>query len=344
MNASGPETLMEAVKHFADLDVCHTYLANIKWPNGIVKCPDCGSERIGMISTRRMFKCKEKTCHKQFSVKVGTIFEDSPLGLDKWFVAVWCITNAKNGISSCELARAIKVTQATAWFMLHRVRHTMHVGSFNKFTGEVESDETFVGGKARNMHRSRRQEKIHGTGGSGKAIVHGIVQRGEDKTGDKKIDKNRRRSKVTASVVGNIRRKTLVPIIKEAVEPGSHVYTDALKSYDGLSADYLHEAIDHAQCYVNGRVHTNAMENFWSLLKRAINGTYVSVDEPHLGRYVDEEVFRFNERKMNDGQRFNVVMPGVVGKRIMYKELIGANTLEELPGTDGAGAGGRSTK
>lgn len=339
-NEGDPQSLIEAVQHYADLNVCHAYLAKMKWPDGHVTCPQCGSDQIGLIASRRMFQCKAKRCRKQFSVKVGTIFEDSPLGLDKWFVAVWSIANCKNGISSCELARAIDVRQSSAWHMLHRVRHAMHTGSFQKFTGEVESDETFVGGKSRNMHLSRRREKIHGTGGAGKAIVHGIVQRGADKTGDKKIDKERRRSKVTASVVGNVKRKTLAPIIRESVEPGSHVYTDALKSYDGLSADFVHQVIDHAECYVNGRIHTNSMENFWSLLKRAIHGTYVSVDEPHLGRYVDEEVFRFNERKLNDGQRFNVVMPCVVGKRLTYKALIGSNASEELPGSGGAEANG----
>jgi transposase-like protein len=322
-------TLIEAVRYFSDADFATDYFAKMRWPNGVC-CPHCGSMNVGYLKNQRRWQCYEKHPRRQFSAKVGTIFEESPLGLDKWFVAVWCITNAKNGISSCELARALGVTQKSAWFMLHRVRHAMHVGSFVKFTGECESDETFVGGKSRNMHKSRRQEKIHGTGGAGKAVVHGILERGTDDS----------TSKVTAKVVGNVKRKTLAPIIRETVEAGSHVYTDALKSYDGLSPDYLHEVIDHAECYVRDRVHTNGMENFWSLLKRAINGTYVSVDEPHLGRYVDEEAFRFNERDLNDGQRFTTVLPGAIGKRITYKQLIGQTTPENLPSSGEVENGG----
>ena len=318
MNASGPETLMQAVQFFADLDVCHAYMAKIKWPNGEVCCPRCGSTAVGFIQSRRMFQCREKSCRKQFSVKVGTIFEDSPLPLNVWFVAVWCITNAKNGISSCELARATGITQKSAWFVLHRVREAMHTGSFEKFGGVVESDETFVGGKAKNMHLSRRRERINGTGGAGKAVVHGLLERGAGKDAC---------SKVKAKVVPNTKGKTLAPIVRANVETGAHVYTDSLQSYNALAADYVHAAVDHAECYINGVVHTNGMENFWALFKRCINGTYVAVDEPHLQRYVDEEVFRFNERHLNDGQRFNCVMPGVVGKRLTWNRL--TNTVPQ---------------
>jgi transposase-like protein len=326
-----PVTLVEAVRYFSTADFATEYFAKMRWPSGVC-CPHCGSTDVAYLANQRRWQCREKHPRRQFSAKVGTIFEESPLGLDKWFVAVWCITNAKNGISSCELARALGVTQKSAWFMLHRVRHAMHVGGFEKFSGECESDETFVGGKAKNMHLSRRKEKIHGTGGAGKAVVHGIIQRGDK---PKKVS-----SKVTATVVGNVKRKTLAPIIQDTVEAGSHVYTDALKSYDGLSLNYVHQVIDHAQEYVRGRVHTNGMENFWSLLKRAISGTYVSVDEPHLQRYVDEQVFRFNERKLNDGERFTTVLPGVVGKRITYKELIGSSDVEDAQETEVAGIGG----
>jgi transposase-like protein len=325
MNANGPETLLEAVKHYADLDVCHATMARIKWPDGVVACPSCGSVNVGFIATRRMFKCRERSCHKQFSVKVGTIFEDSPLGLDKWFVSIWAITNAKNGISSCELARAIGITQKSAWHMLHRVRHAMHQGSFSKFTGEVESDETYIGGITKNMHRSRRLASgIKGGGGTGKAIVHGVLQRGNKQA---KVT-----SKVKAEVINNTKLTTLLPIVRSAVADGSHLYSDTAAAYTSqqFAQAYVHQMIDHAEMYVMGRCHTNGLENFWSLLKRAISGTYVSVDAPHLCRYVDEEVFRFNERKLNDGQRFNLVMPGVVGKRLMYKTLIGKTTAESL--------------
>jgi transposase-like protein len=323
--ATGPQTLLEAVRHYSDLDVCHAYMAKLKWPDGVLTCPACGAANVGFIASRRMYQCKSQDCRKQFSVKVGTIFEDSPLGLDKWFVAVWCITNAKNGISSCELARAIGITQKSAWHMLHRIRHAMHVGSFDKLTGEVESDETFIGGKSKNMHLSRRKEAIKGTGGAGKAIVHGVLQRG---------------GKVRAKVIPNVKQDTLLSVIRSAVEPGSNLYTDTLAAWrHEPKIEYVHYMIDHAKAYVDGHIHTNGMENFWSLLKRMINGTYVSVDAPHLGRYVDEEAFRFNERRTNDAGRFALVMPGILGKRLMYKTLIGADTADNVK-KDGLGEGG----
>jgi transposase-like protein len=318
MNAelNTPETLLEAARYFTE-EVATAFFVQVRWPNGVC-CPRCGSMNVLYLPNQRRWKCREKHPCAQFSAKVGTIFEDSPLGLDKWFVAIWCITNAKNGISSCELSRALGITQKSTWFMLHRVRHAMHTGSFQKFVGTVESDETFIGGKAKNMHRSRRRERITGTGGAGKAVVHGILERG---TGKQKP------SKVKATVVPNTKGKTLGPIIREHVEPGSNLYTDSLPSYNALAVDYAHAAVDHAVEYVNGLIHTNGLENFWSLFKRCIHGTYVSVDEPHLQRYVDEEVFRFNERKRTDGQRFDAVLPGVIGKRITYKALIGASEV-----------------
>lgn len=326
MNVEQPQSLMEAVKYFADLDVCHAYMASLKWPDGAVKCPKCGGEHVGIIKSRRMFQCKAKECRKQFSAKVGTVFEDSPLGLDKWFVAVWSITNAKNGISSCELARALDVTQKSAWFMLHRIRLALKQKSFNKMTGEVESDETFVGGKVRNMHRSRRATLPEGTGFVGKVVVHGLLERGTEK----------RHSKVLAKVVKNTKKKTLLPIIRSNVAPATYLYTDTAGAYSGLT-EFIHSTIDHAEKYVDGRVHTNGLENFWSLFKRCINGTYVSVDAQHLERYADEQVFRFNERKRNDAGRFALAMPGIVGKRLMYKELIGQLPPEEY--TSGQSAG-----
>jgi transposase-like protein len=301
-----PKTLIDAVRYFSDLDVCNEYMKGIKWPNGKIVCPKCGKDRVGEIKTRKMLRCKD--CRKQFSYKVGTIFEDSPLGLDKWFVAVWCITNAKNGISSYELGRALGVTQKSAWHMLHRVRLAMRDDACDKLKGPVEADETFVGGKARNMHRDKRKAKIKGKGAVGKAIVQGILERG---------------GRVVAGVVTDTKRRTLQPNIRELVEPGVSLYTDALMSYEGLEDKYLHETIDHAREYVNGDCHTNGMENFWSLLKRGLNGTYVSVMPWQLFRHVDEQVFRFNERKGTDQSRFDAVMRKIVGKRLQYSELIG---------------------
>lgn len=306
-----PKTLMEAVRHFSDLDACHAYMVALKWPDVRIVCPKCGGEQIGVIASRRLLQCKTKECRKQFSAKVGTIFEDSPLGLDKWFVAVWSIANAKNGISSCELARALGVTQKTAWFMLHRIRLAMRTGVFRKMTGMVESDETFVGGKAANMHKSRREKVIQGRGAVGKAIVHGLLKRGDEE----------HISQIRASVVPNTEARTLVPEILRNVELGTVVYTDASASYAGLVSRFVHQAVDHVVAYVVGRVHVNGLENFWSLLKRMLRGTYVAVAPFHLFRYVDEEAWRFNERDKDDGERFATAMSGVLGKRLTFRIL-----------------------
>lgn len=299
-----PQSLIEAVRYFSDLAICNKYMKVIKWPDGKVVCPKCQGERIGEIATRHMLRCKD--CRKQFSAKVGTIFEDSPLGLDKWFVAVWCIANAKNGISSHELGRALDVTQKTAWFMLHRIREAMKTRSFRKLEGEVETDETFIGGKARNMHKAKREAKIKGRGSVGKAIVHGVLERGGD---------------VRCSTVGDTEQGTLQPIVRQHVSKGSTVYSDESTSYHGLDAHYAHGVINHTIKYVEGRVHTNGIENFWSLLKRTLAGTYVAVAPFHLLRYVDEQAFRFNRRKGSDASRFYEVLMSVVGKRVTYRVL-----------------------
>jgi transposase-like protein len=262
--------LMAAIRHYSDPLVCVKEIASVKWPKGEPVCPRCSSKKSSFLSTRLMWKCRE--CKKQYSVKVGTIFEDSPIGLDKWLTAMWLLANCKNGVSSYEVGRALEVTQKTAWFMLHRIRYSMHHGTINKMSGEVEADETFIGGKARNMHASKRAEKIHGRGPMGKAIVFGL------------LDRNTR--KVRTSVVDTRKKRDLQKQIKEHIAPGAELMTDALKSYDGLDSEYAHKVIDHAEAYVDGNVHTNGLENFWSLLKRAIKGTYVSVEPFHLFRYL----------------------------------------------------------
>jgi transposase-like protein len=309
---SSPKTLMEAVKHYSDLDVCNAYMEKIKWRASDIRCPSCGGVEIGRIASRRMYQCKNKDCRKQFSAKVGTIFEDSPLGLDKWFVAVWSITNAKNGISSCELARALGVTQKTAWFMLHRVRLAMKTRSFKKMGGNggiVEADETYIGGLKENMHK-RKRFALKGTGGTGKSAVMGLLDRTTRKVHAKVID-------------GNINRSTLHPVIHKYVDKGTMLCTDAYGGYKGLSDDYIHAVIDHAIAYAESHVHTNGLENFWSILKRALKGTYIHASPEHLFRYLDEQILRFNERKGNDAQRFNHVMQFVPGRRITYRQLTG---------------------
>jgi len=300
---SNPTSLLEAVRYFSDLKVCNAYMKRIKWPHGIV-CHHCGSVEVYKLSTRPLLKCRD--CKKQFSYKVGTIFEDSPLGLDKWLVAVWAIANCKNGISSHELARALGVTQKTAWFMLHRIREAMRSGTFRKLSGTIESDETFVGGDAKNMHKSVREKRRRGRAGYGKRCVHGLLQRGGE---------------VRATVIPTTEASVINPVVLANVEKGSNLYTDAALSYEALAAHYIHEAVSHVDEYVRGSVHTNGMENFWSLFKRTVKGTYVAIAPFHLQRYVDEQAFRFNHRKTDDADRFDTVMATTAGRRVTYRQL-----------------------
>ena len=308
MSTTEPKTLQQAIVYFANPDNCLAYLSSRRWPDGIVKCPNCGSENVTFMASRRVWQCKARHPKAQFSIKVGTIFEDSPLGLDKWLPAVWMIAGCKNGISSYEIHRALGVTQKTAWFMLHRIRLAMQDENGGKLSGEVEVDETFIGGKARNMHPGKRKEKIHGRGPGDKAIVFGMVERG---------------GKVKAGSVATRRKHELQAEIRECVEAGAAIFSDELKSYEGLT-EYQHEVINHAVEYVRGNCHTNTMENFWSLLKRGLHGTYVSVEEYHLPRYIDEQSFRYNNRKdMDDADRFSAVVSQIAGKRLTYAELTG---------------------
>jgi transposase-like protein len=310
---NAPEPPLEAIQFFSNPDRALTFMIGMRWPDGNVTCPTCGSEKVSFVATRRVWACKENHPRKQFSIKVGTVMEDSPIGLDKWLPAFWLIANCKNGISSYELGRNLNVTQKSAWFMLHRIRLAMQTGTFSKMSGEVEADETFVGGRARFMHPGRRKRIIKSRGPSGKAAVMGLLERhGPDG-----------HSTVRAKVVDDNKRRTLHPEIKTNVETGSKLFTDEVRSYDGLEADYVHAVINHAECYAIGNVHTNGLENFWSLLKRAIKGTYVSVEPFHLFRYLDEKAFRFNARKGHDGKRFGQVIRNIVGKRLIYKTLIG---------------------
>ncbi len=256
-----PRTLQQAIVYFADPANCMTFLVARRWPTG-VQCPTCGSKNVRFISTRLMWECKAQHSRKQFSVKVGTIFEDSALPLDKWLVAIWMIANCKNGVSSYEVARALGVTQKSAWFMLHRIRLAM-------------------------QNRERGGE-------------------------------------IRAMVVPNRKKHALQTNIRAHVKAGSAIYSDALMSYMGLKEDFRHEVIDHAEKYVDGQVHTNGLENFWSLLKRGLKGTYVSVEPFHLFRYLDEQVFRYNFRSLpHDGARFEHVANHLFGKRLTYAEVTG---------------------
>lgn len=307
MTENCPKTLLEAARYFSNRAVCNEYMRRIKWPSGKIVCPKCGNDSCHELASRPgVLKCNKAACQKQFSYKVGTIFEDSPLGLDKWFVAVWAVANCKNGISSHELGRSIGVTQKTAWHMLHRIRKAMETNSFTKMTGEVESDETFVGGRAKNMHKAKREANIDGRGPVNKTAVQGILQRGGE---------------VRTFVVAKPDAEHLQTNVIRNVDRRASVFTDAATAYDGLGRAFLHQTIDHVREYVRGVIHTNGIENFWSLLKRSIKGTYIKVAPFHLHRYASEQSYRYNSRTLDDGGRFNALMGRVLGKRLTYREL-----------------------
>ena len=307
-----PKTLLDAINFFQDAENCRQFMIAVRWTDGIVRCPRCGSENVSYMPNAKRYHCKAKHSMSKFSLKVGTIFEDSPIGLEKWLPAAWLISNCKNGISSYEVGRALGVTQKSAWFMMHRIRLAMQANSLVKLgghSGHVEADETFIGGKARNMHKHVRARKITKTGGGDKAMAFGILERGGE---------------VRTMVLSDRQKATVHPVIKEHVKAGAALFTDAMLGYRGLDENFAHQVIDHAIAYVDGQIHTNGLENFWSLLKRGLNGTYVSVEPFHLFRYLDEQAFRYNNRKdMNDGARFVKVLSQIVGKRLTYAELTG---------------------
>ena len=324
-----PQSLLEATRYFSNPDTCLNFAVSMRWPNGVA-CPRCGCMEPSFISTRRIWKCKG--CKRQFSVKVGTIFEDSPLGLDVWFVAMWLIVNAKNGISSYEVSRALGVTQKTAWFLLHRVRHIMKTGSLDKLEGEIEVDESFVGGLEKNKHKDKKQNA--GRGGVGKQIVLGVLERGntqKDENGKLRKKDERVYSQIRVNIIPDTTQVTLHGEIKANVTEDAEVYTDAHRGYNGLSNDFKHAFVDHAVKYAEGKVYTNGVENFWSLLDRSIHGTYIKPEAQHLLRYVDEQAFRFNYRSGTDATRFLQTMQGIEGKRLTYDKLITSHLKYLMP-------------
>lgn len=316
------KTLQQAIRYFSDENVCIDTVANLRWPNGVPTCPKCVGKDHYYLATQKRWKCKK--CGRQFSVKVGTIFEDSPIPLDKWLTALWLLVNCKNGVSSYEVARDLGITQKSAWFVLHRLRLAMKDRSFTKLGGNsapVEVDETYIGGNLKNMHKEKRERYSIKAGSKGKTIVQGI------------LDRDTR--KVRAEIVPNVRRETLQRKILNAVKYGTKVYTDSAVGYeDGLQSRFVHEIVNHSVTYVKGQVHTQGIENFWSLLKRTLRGTYVAVEPFHLDRYLDEQVFRFNNRKDDDGNkltdadRFNAALLGIAGRRLTFAEVTGKSGSE----------------
>ena len=323
MKEFSPKTLQEAIQYFSDEQVCIETFARIRWKDGKPECPACGHKEHYYLAKQRRFKCKE--CWKQFTVKMGTLLEDSPISLTKWLPALWMLVNDKNGISSYELAKALGITQKSAWFVLHRLRTALQINSFGKIGGSggpVEVDETFIGGRLANMHKSKKakMQQIRGQQLKGdhmnKAIVMGL------------LDRDLRQ--VRAKVVPNVRRDTLQNEVLREVEHGSKVYTDEWIGYNALREQFVHDVVNHVEGYVDGQVHTNGIENFWSCLKRTLKGTYVAVEPYHLTKYIDEQVFRFNNRggkrkdnRITDSQRFELALSQVAGKQLTYNELTG---------------------
>jgi transposase-like protein len=322
-----PKTLQDAIVYFSDPDRAFEYAVRLRWLGGNVTCPRCNQAKHSFIKTRKLWFCY--VCKKQFTVKVGTVMEDSPIGLDKWMTAFWMVCNCKNGISSYELAKDLGIRQQTAWFMLHRIREAMKGSTMFKMGGgegggPIEVDEAFIGPNPQKMHRARRLKVKGGENGMvGKTVVMGMLDRDS-------------RQVRRARVVPNVRRETLQNAILNEIEGGAKVYTDNFSAYDNLeylgAQDYIHDTVNHIDEYVRGEVHTQGIENFWSLLKRTLRGTYVAVEPFHLDRYVTEQAFRFNNRAtkdspLNDSDRFALVMSQVGGKRLTYKQLTGKTDL-----------------
>jgi transposase-like protein len=333
-----PRNLVGAIRYFSEPDVCVDFMAAMRWPNGVV-CPHCKSERVSYLKSRRIWKCLNRDCYKQFSVKTQSVFEDSPVALDKWLTAVWMVVNCRNGISSYEIARTVKVTQKSAWFMLHRIRLALRKGNWELMgsggTGNVEADECYIGGKPSNKHKTKEdflpkfvktswgtvvknpatdKKGLHGRG-TAKTPVFGLL--------------DRETRQIRAKVIPRVSREVLQNEILESVSKGSRILTDENRDYVSLPKhNFVHEMVNHTQQYVRGDVHTNGLENFWSLLKRGLKGTYVAVEPFHLDRYLDEQIFRFNNRftkdnPIDDRDRFMLAVSQIYGKRLTYAELTG---------------------
>jgi transposase-like protein len=333
------KTLQQAIVHFSDPENCRKFMVFVRWPDGVARCPYCDATKLTWMAKDGRYRCYGEHPKQKFSLKVGTVFEDSPIGLDKWLPAAWLICNAKNGISSYEIARSLGVTQKTAWFMMHRIRLAMTQKSFYKMGGSdrgpVEIDEAYIGGAPGNKHLKVRRERDEqkflrdATGmryrnpdyksktgrGTDKVAIFGML--------------DREARKVRTQVIPKVKREVLMDAILQNIEKGSNIYSDALPAYDSLLlSGFLHQFVNHTKEYVRGEVHTNGLENYWSLLKRGLKGTYISVEPFHLHRYADEQAFRYNNRAtkdnpLDDSDRFMLAMSQIVGKRLTYAELTG---------------------
>lgn len=301
-----PETMLEAVRQFADPQKAHDFFVQMRWPNGVA-CPRaCGSVKVAYMPKRRRWYCND--CKGQFTAKTGTIFEDSPIGFDKWLPAFWLLASNRNGISSHELGRALRVTQRTAWFMLARIRLAMESEGFEPLSGTVEVDETYMGGEWKNKPKRVRKGLSPTEHWKAKTMVFGMVER---------------KGRVRAWTVPDKSHKTLLPKLRASIHHDATVYTDGSEIYRHINEFFLtHSSVNHSiEEYVRGNVHTNNIECFWAVLKRTIGGTYTHVHPRHLDRYLAEQVFRFDERENQDGPRFAKATRGAEGRRLTYKAL-----------------------
>lgn len=298
-------SLLALMKQFDSEEKCVAHLASIRWPDGAV-CPICQhGERVNFIKARNVFWCGN--CKKQFSVRVGTIFEESRLPLNKWFAAIWLATSHKKGISSVQLAKDIGVTQKTAWHMLNRMREAMKgMGEGGNLFGVVEIDETYHGGKEKNKHAHKRLKA--GRGAVGKAPVLGMLERG---------------GMAKAFKVQTVDGAMIDVMVRQHVVCGSHLMTDEHAAYRVLDNDYVRQAVSHGRGeYVRGTAHTNTIEGFWSIFKRGVMGIYHHVSDKHLQRYLDEFAARYNTRDQREGDRFDGFLAASIGRRLTYQELI----------------------
>lgn len=295
------DTLLQMMTAFPDEQSAVDHFTAIRWKGGAY-CPHCGSTRVYHFSDQRNHKCGD--CRKRFSIKVGTIFEDSKIPLRTWMLAIWMITSHKRGIASTTLAKDLGVTQKTAWFMTQRLRHAIRTKSFNRpLTGEVEIDETYIGGKAANRHKG---DPKNGPGTSGKVAVIGALERGGD---------------VVATVIDRTDTATLDGFAHAVVDPAATISTDEHAGYRHLGRTFAHGVVRHsAGEFSRGGFHTNGIEGFWALLKRQIVGIHHFVTPKHLNRYVGESTWRFNARNLGEGERVNALLAQATG-RLTYREL-----------------------
>jgi transposase-like protein len=301
------KTLIDLLAYFNDEQICRDYLEKIRW-EGKLECPykDCHHTTVYKYSDGKHYKCAK--CDRKYTVKVGTIFEDSKVPLQKWFAGIYLITAHKKGISSLQLHRDIGVTQKTAWFMLHRVRHSLGLKQTDaKLSGVCEADETFMGGKEANKHASKKTPNNQGRSVKTRKAVAGVIQRGGE---------------LRAQTVPNTKGEVLKPFVIGNIAFGSELNTDEWWGYKGLNNLFEHNFVRHNSGeYVQGDCHTNSLEGFWSLLKRGVNGIYHSISGKHLQQYIDEFVFRYNTRTYSENYRFDMML-NQISSRLTYKQLI----------------------